>query len=150
MILRTFALWLHILGGGTWLGGNVMQAAVSRGLISGDSNVAKRWMETVHKASGPVYGTASVVILATGIYMVLSSDGAYSFGDTFVGIGIAILIIGGALAGLVFNRQTKAALAAYDSGNAAAAAPAHRAIAMWGTIDTVLVALAVLAMVAKW
>jgi Predicted integral membrane protein (DUF2269) len=148
--LRTFALWLHILGGGTWLGGNVMQTAISRGLVGGDSNVAKRFMQTVEKASGPVYGTASVLILATGIYLVLSSDGAYSFGDTFVGFGIAVLVIGGVLAGLVFNRQTKAAIAAYESGNAAAAAPAHRSIAMWGTIDTVLVALAVLAMVAKW
>jgi len=148
--LRNIALWLHILGGGTWLGANVMQAAVSRGLVSGDSTVAKRWMQTVEKASGPVYGTASAVILATGLYLVLGSDGAYSFGDTFVAIGIAILIIGGALAGLVFYRQTKVAIAAYESGNAAAAAPAHKTIAMWGTIDTVLVAVAVLAMVSKW
>ena len=150
MILRTFALWLHILGGGTWLGANVMQAVVSRGLIGDDTIVAKRWMQTVQKASSPVYGIASALILATGLYLVFGSDGAYTFGDAFVGIGIAVLIIGGALAGLVFNRQTKAAIAAYDSGNPAAAAPAHRAIAMWGTIDTVLVALAVLAMVAKW
>lgn len=146
--MRTIALWLHILGGGTWLGANIMQAAASRGLIGSDSNVALRWMQSVQKASNPVYGGASAVILATGIYLVL--DGGYSFGDTFVAIGIAILIIGGALAGLVFNRQTKVAIAAYESGNAAAAAPANKAIAMWGTIDTVLVAVAVLAMVAKW
>lgn len=147
--MRTFALWLHILGGGTWLGANVMQAVVSRGLIGDDTTVAKRWMQAVHKASNPVYGIASVLILATGIYLVLGFD-AYSFSDTFVGIGIAVLIIGGALAGLVFSRQTKAAIAAYESGNPAAAAPAHRSIAMWGTIDTLLIALAVLAMVAKW
>lgn len=126
-----------------------MQAAVSRGLVSGDSTVAKRWMQTVKKASGPVYGGASALILITGLYLVLGFD-AYSFSDIFVGIGLAILIIGGALAGLVFNRQSNVAIAAYESGNAAAAAPAHRSIAMWGTIDTVLVAVAVLAMVAKW
>jgi len=147
--LRNIALWLHILGGGTWLGANVMQAVVSRGLIGDDSTVAKRWMQAVQKASGPVYGIASALILITGLYLVLGFD-AYGFSDTFVGIGLAVLIIGGALAGLVFNRQTKVAIAAYESGNAAAAAPAHRSIAMWGTIDTLLIALAVLAMVSKW
>lgn len=148
--MRTIALWLHILGGGTWFGANLMQAAASRGLITSDSNVALRWMQAVQKASNPVYGGASAVILATGLYLVLGSDGAYSFGDAFVGIGIAVLIVGGALAGLVFSRQTKVAIAAYESGNPAAAVPANKTIAMWGTIDTVLVALAVLAMVAKW
>ena len=73
-----------------------------------------QWLKAVEKSSGPIYGTASVFILATGIYLVVSSD-TFSFGSTFVGIGIAVLIIGGAMAGLVFNRKTRQAIGHFEA-----------------------------------
>jgi hypothetical protein len=108
------------------------------------------WLKAVDKASGPIYGTASGLILLTGIYMVLSSDGAYSFGSTFVGIGIAVVIIGGALAGLVFNRKTRQAVGLFESGDSARAIPVYKSIGSWAVLDTALIAFAVLAMVSKW
>ncbi|HKX74754.1 MAG TPA: DUF2269 family protein [Acidimicrobiia bacterium] len=148
--MRTVTLWLHIMGGGTWLGANLAQLTISRGMLSGEAGTARRFMETVHKMTNPLYGTASVVILVTGVILVLTSGGTYSFGSVFVGLGIAVLVIGGALGGLVFSRKTKEALALYEAGEAASTAPLHRSIAFWGRIDTLLIALAMLAMVAKW
>jgi len=148
--LRNIALWLHIIGGGTWIGANLTQGAVSRRLTSGETSTATRWLEAVSKMSGPLYGTASVVILATGIYLVLGSDGAYSFGSTFVLIGIAILIVVGALGGAFFNPQTKKAISLFSNGNSTEGGKVINRIGWVGTIDTLLIAFAVLAMVSKW
>jgi uncharacterized membrane protein len=43
------------------------------------------------------------MLLATGIYMVLA--GVYEFRDTFVGVGILIVIVLGALGGVYFSRK---------------------------------------------
>ena len=148
--MRNIALWLHIMGAGTWIGANLTQAAVSRRLTSGDTNTAHRWLEAVNKMSGPLYGTVAVVILATGLFLVLQPDSPYSFGSTFVLIGIVVLIIGGALAGAFFTPQTKKAMSLFAGGNAAEGRLVINRIAWGGTIDTLLIAFAVLAMVSKW
>ncbi|MGH9896101.1 MAG: hypothetical protein ACREA0_29750 [bacterium] len=147
--MRNFALWLHILGGATWFGANVAQAVIGPKMMRDDAGGAV-WLRAVEKASGPIYGGAATAILATGIYLVLGSNGAYSFGSAFVGIGIAILIIGGALAGLVFGRKARQMIALYDSGNTSGVAGIYRSLRTWGVIDTLLLAVAVLAMVSKW
>ncbi|MGH8928563.1 MAG: hypothetical protein ACRDWH_09450, partial [Acidimicrobiia bacterium] len=83
------------------------------------------------------------------IYLVLASDGGYSFGSLFVGIGIAVVIISGAMAGLVFNRKTKQVIAHYEAGNEAQANTVYKSIGSWGVFDTALIAFAILAMVSK-
>ena len=148
MTLRNVALWLHIIGASMWLGTNVAQMLIGPRLVNEGAGL--QWLKAVDKASGPIYGTASVLILLTGIYMVLSSDGAYSFGSAFVGIGIAVVIIGGALAGLVFNRKTRQAIGLFESGDSARALPVYKSIGSWAVLDTALLAFAVLAMVSKW
>ena len=145
--MRDVALWLHIIGASMWLGTNVAQMLIGPKLVNGGAGL--QWLRAVDKASGPIYGSASVLILATGIYLVLSND-AFSFGSTFVGIGIAVVIIGGALAGLVFNRKTRQAIGLFESGDTAKAMPVYKSIGSWAVLDTALVAFAVLAMVSKW
>lgn len=147
--MRTFALWLHIIGAGLWLGTNVVQAVVGPRLTKIEG-AAVPWLRAVESASGKIYGTASALILLPGIYLVLASDDAYSFGSAFVGIGIAILIIGGALAGLVFTPKTRKAIGLFENGEGSQAVATFKSIGVWGAIDTVLVLFAILAMVAKW
>jgi hypothetical protein len=145
--LRNVALWLHIIGASMWIGTNVAQMLIGPKLVDGGAGL--QWLKAVDKASGPIYGSASVLILLTGIYMVLSND-AFSFGSAFVGIGIAVVIIGGALAGLVFNRKTRQAIGLFESGDSAKALPVYKSMTSWAVLDTALLAFAVLAMVSKW
>jgi hypothetical protein len=145
--LRNVALWLHIIGASMWIGTNVAQMLIGPKLVDGGAGL--QWLKAVDKASGPIYGSAAVLILLTGIYMVLSND-AFSFGSAFVGIGIAVVIIGGALAGLVFNRKTRQAIGLFESGDSAKALPVYKSMTSWAVLDTALLAFAVLAMVSKW
>ncbi len=69
-----------------------------------DRETASGWLRGVEKASGPLYGTSTAVILVTAAILVLISD-TYEFSSLFVTIGFAVIIIGGALAGLVFNKK---------------------------------------------
>jgi len=146
--LRNVALWLHIIGASMWIGTNVAQTVIGPKVVRAGAGL--QWLKAVEKASGPIYGAASGLILLTGIYLVLGSNDAYSFGSAFVGIGIAVIIIGGALAGLVFNRKTRQAIGLFESGDSAKAMPVYKSIAPWAVIDTALLAFAALAMVAKW
>lgn len=145
--MRNVALWLHIIGASMWIGTNVAQMLIGPKLVNGGAGL--QWLKAVDKASGPIYGSASVLILLTGIYMVLSND-AFSFGSAFVGIGIAVVIIGGALAGLVFNRKTRQAIGLFESGDSAKALPVYKSMTSWAVLDTALLTFAVLAMVSKW
>ncbi|HKY46868.1 MAG TPA: hypothetical protein VJQ79_02680 [Acidimicrobiia bacterium] len=145
--MRNAALWLHIIGASMWLGTNLAQLFIGPKLVNGGAGA--QWLKAVEKAGGPIYGAASGLILLTGIYLVLSND-AFSFGSAFVGIGIAVVIIGGAMAGLVFNRKTRQAIGLFESGDTARAMPIYKSIASWGMFDTALLALTVLAMVSKW
>jgi hypothetical protein len=147
--MRDILLWLHIIGGGTWFGANMAQSFIGPKLMA-NRETAPGWLRAVEKASGPLYGAASGLLLVSGIILVLISDGAYSFGSVFVTIGIAVVIIGGALAGLVFNRKTRQMIGLFESGQEAQVPAIYRSLAVWGTIDTLLIAVAILAMVSKW
>jgi uncharacterized membrane protein len=118
-------------------------------MTAGDPVTSTRWLEAVHRMSGPLYATASVLILLTGVYLVLSSD-SFGFGTLFVGIGMAIVVIGGAMAGLVFTPQTKKAIALFSADKKAEGMALMNRIGVFGVIDSLLVAFAILAMVAKW
>jgi hypothetical protein len=147
--MRDILLWLHIVGGGTWLGANLMQAVVGPRMMA-NRETAPGWLRAVEKASGPLYGSASGLLLLTGIILVLISDGAYSFGSVFVGVGLAVVIIGGALAGLVFGRKTKQMIALYDGGQETQVPAIYRSLSSWGILDSLLIIVAILAMVSKW
>ena len=147
--MRNVALWLHIIGASMWLGANVAQMLIGPKLVNEGAGL--QWLKAVDKASGPIYGAASGLILLTGIYLVLRLDNdGNEFSSAFVGIGIAVVIIGGALAGLVFNRKTRQAIGLFESGDSAKAMPVYKSIGSWAVLDTALVAFAVLAMVSKW
>ena len=145
--MRNVALWLHIIGVSMWIGANVAQMVIGPRLVKDGAGLA--WLRAVEKSSGPIYGSASGLIILTGIYLVVSND-SFSFGSAFVGIGIAVVIIGGALAGLVFNRKTRQTIGLYESDDAAKATSVYQSIAGWAVLDTALLAFAVLAMVSKW
>jgi hypothetical protein len=61
-----------------------------------------------------------------------------------------VWILGGSLYSLVIRPQTKKATVLFSSGNSAEGGRVVSRIGTFGTIDTLLIVFAVLAMVSKW
>ena len=149
--MHTFLLYLHIVGAGTWLGANFMQAAVGRRLVTTSSQVAAAWTRGLVTGGTRLYNIAGVLVLLTGIGLVLTSNGTYSFGDAFVLVGFAMMIVGGAVGGGVLGRGNKRAAVLYEEGGQSAELPPlQKRLVMWGIIDTVLLLVTILAMVYRW
>lgn len=149
MTFRDILLVLHIAGAGTWLGANVVQAVVPPALAGAGAGALAGWYRTTKKLSTRLYIPASLLILVTGVLLVLQSD-AYSFASTFVTVGFGMIIVGAILGRFVFEPGGEAAGAAVDSGDGAAIRAASGRLAMFGTIDTLLLLFTITAMVLRW
>ena len=148
MELRDILLVLHIAGAGTWLGANIIQAIAPSMAAKHGAQAAAGWYRVAGSLSTRLYMPASIVILATGIWMVLISD-AYSFGSLFVTIGFGMVVIGGLLGKFVFEPGSEEAAQAVESGDKGRIRSAAGRIAAFGTVDTLLLLFTITAMVLR-
>lgn len=140
-------LWLHIVAASAWLGANVVQAVVPPLLADGGPLVKATWARTVVGLGRRIYNPAFVVLLITGIELVRSLN--YSYGDLFVLVGIGVVIVGGALGGMVFAPSGRSLADAIEAGDDGAAQRLASKIRTFGILDTVLVLFTIYAMVAS-
>ncbi len=148
MELSQILLVLHIAAAGTWLGANVVQAVVPSMAAKQGSQAAAGWYRVTADLSSKLYMPVGIVVAATGIWMVLDSE-SYGFADLFVSIGFAVIIIGALLGKFVFEPGAERAALAIESGDQAAIKSAAGRMATFGTVDTLLVLFAIVAMVVK-
>ena len=148
MTTRTLLLALHIAGVAAWLGANFVQLVLSPRFAKGPADVAAAWTRQTIWLGERYYNAAGAVIAITGVLLVL--DGDWSWGAGFVWVGIAVLIIGGAMGGGLFGPLAKKRAAALEAGDTAAADAAQGRIIPLAFLDTALVLTAVLAMVHRW
>jgi hypothetical protein len=148
MTTRTVLLALHITAVAAWLGANFVQAVLSPRFAREAPELAAGWLRQQMWLGERYYNVAGGGIAATGVLLVL--DGDWSWGAGFVWVGISVVAIGGMLGALVFAPLAKRRLAALESGDTAAAAEALQRIILFAVLDTVLMLVAVLAMVHKW
>ena len=148
MELRDILLVLHIAGAGTWLGANIIQAVAPAMTAKQGPQAAAGWYRVAAGLSTKVYMPASILILATGIWMVLDSE-AYGFGTVFVTIGFGMIIIGALLGIVVFGPGSERAAQAIESGDKEAVRSTAGRIAAFGTIDTLLLLFTITAMVLR-
>jgi hypothetical protein len=148
-MLQNTLLVLHIVAVAVWLGASVTQLVVAPMLTRQSNDVAAAWMAASMNLARRLYPVAGVVVLVAGIGLVLM-EGGYEFSDLFVGVGIAIVILGGILGGAVFGPAAERAAAAFSSGDTATARAAMVKIARFGLLDVILLVIAIVAMVAKW
>ena len=94
------------------------------------------------------YNAAGGVLAVTGVLLVL--DGDWSWGTEFIWVGLAVVVIGGAMGGLLFGPLAKRRAAALESGDTATADEAQGRIMPLALLDTALILVAVWAMVDKW
>jgi hypothetical protein len=146
--VRTFILFLHILGAGTWLGANVTQIVASTTMGRKGGELGAAWYRTTLAMGRVLYPPAGILVAVTGIYLVVTSD-VWEFSDVFVTIGMATVVIGIVLGIAVFGRQGEIAAAAAESGNDTVFRATLARLTGFGLVDTLLVVFTIYAMVAK-
>jgi hypothetical protein len=147
--MQEFLLVIHILAAGAWIGTNFVQIATTRRVIAQGGQPAATWMSSVVYWGRVIYTPAAIVILATGIGMVLNSS-LYEFSSTFVSIGFLAVILTAALGMTVFAKGGKQAAAAFSSGDDDGGRAAAMGTMRWGILDSLVLLVALFAMVYKW
>ena len=101
-----------------------------------------------HRPSTRYFNPAGLLTALSGIGLVVASD-AYDWSDTFVSIGIAVVIAAGLIGALVHRPGGERIITALESGDRAAAARDGKKAAIWGAVTIVLLIVAVVVMVLK-
>lgn len=105
-------LVVHILAAAAWIGGGLF-ATTSFSTLA--RQIGVKQVGSLDEAIGSRYfGTSVVVLVLSGIALVLNSD-AYGWGDTFVSIGLGVVVVDGALQGTLFGPRAKKAYASEDT-----------------------------------
>lgn len=149
MSLREVLLVVHIAAAASWFGANIIQALAPSMMAKQGPAAAAGWYRTASGLSKKLYMPASILVLITGIWMVLIVE-AFEFGSLFVTIGFAMVVIGAILGIVVFDPGSRAAAEAIESGDQPRIKAAVSKIAMWGTVDTLLLLFTITAMVTAW
>ena len=142
-------LTLHILAAGTWIGASVVQWVTSNKLTAQGGAAAASWHETIAWWGRVVYSPAAVVLLATGIAMVIDSP-LWEFSNAFISIGFLAVIAGAAIGITKLAKGSTRAAAAFSAGDDSTGQAEFAATIPWAALDSLIVVVAVAAMVGKW
>ncbi len=141
-------LVLHIVGVSTWLGANMVQFLSTRRLVAQGGQVAAAWTGMTLLWARILYMPAAILVLVTGTWLVLDTEWEFSHG--FVSIGFTVIIIATILGIVVTAKIGERATAAFGSGDDASGNAEINKLIAWAILDTLLVVIAIFAMVGKW
>src|SRR5688572_14506683 len=142
-------LIIHILAAAAWIGGGLLNGFVAPRISrSGLEGAALAWARVASQAGTHYFNPAGLLTALSGIGLVVVSD-AYDWSDTFVSIGIAVVIAAGLIGALVHRPGGERIVTALESGDRAAAARDGKRAAIWGAVTIVLLIVAVVVMVLK-
>jgi hypothetical protein len=148
MTFRDILLVFHIAGAGTWLGANIVQAIVPPAAARAGTVTLAGWYRITSVLARRLYMPAALLILLTGVLLVLQSD-AYGFGDLFVTIGFAMIVVGAILGIVIFGPGGEAAAAAVETEDVSRIRSAVAKLSAWGVVDTLLLLFTIAAMVLR-
>ena len=107
--MRILLLYGHIVGAIVWIGGAVMFNVLSgRMRKAGNADQVTHIVEESVWLGKSFYTPAAIWVLVTGITLVLTSSGAFDFKDTFVVVGIAVVIASGITGGAYYGKEAEA------------------------------------------
>lgn len=148
--MRNAMLIIHILAVALWLGGSVMNGVINAKIAKSDDVGAKAALAKSEVSLGTqFYMPAAIVTLLSGIVLVLVSDGAYDFASIWVTVGVLSIIVAAVLGPVKFLPLSRQIADGYASGDTASAEAAVKQITMWSSLNTGLIALALILMVIK-
>jgi uncharacterized membrane protein len=144
-----FAKFLHVLATIVWVGGALL--VVITGFRIGSADPAHRlgFARDAVFLGRWVFTPAIVVALGAGIWMVLDADPAFTFSQTWIVIGLGVLVVSGGIGTGFIIPQTRFAIGLAESGDGPGAAGLMRRVAMAGRVNVVLLLAAVWVMVFK-
>lgn len=145
---RELLLVVHIASVAAWLGANFVQLFLGPWFTRRGGEAAIAWHEAATRLTSRYYNVAGAVLVLSGVLLVLELDHAWSAG--FVGVGITVVIIGAALGILFFGPTARRLADAEREVDAAERRRLGRMYVALACVDTLLVLLAVLAMVKRW
>ena len=141
-------LLIHIASAGTWLGANMVQMATPGLALAQGPATAAGWARITAALARRLYMPASILLLASGVGLVMNSP-VYGFGDLFVNIGFAVIVIGAVLGIVVFAPNAERLARAYEVGDQPEIKAANGRLARFGALDTVLVLVAIAVMILR-
>jgi uncharacterized membrane protein len=142
--LYDWLLFAHILAGMVWVGGLAMLVAVgTRTRRSADPDAIARFVRSLRVLGPAVLAPAAGLLLVFGIWMVADSS-AWDFGQTWVLVGLALLIASVVVGAAYLSRTGIAA------ERAVAAADHREAARQLGRWAWGIGAILVLLVVATW
>ena len=147
--MRDLLLVLHIVGVATWLGANMVQFISTKRLVAQGGQVAAAWTGMTLLWGRILYMPAAILVLITGTWLVLDSEWA-EFSHAFVSVGFTVIIISAILGMVVIAKIARRAISAFEAGDAAAGNAEVNKLIPWAVLDTVLVVIAIFAMVGTW
>lgn len=147
--MRNLLLVLHILAAAIWLGANAVQAFAGPRSESASREARAWWADTTGAMAKVLYNVAGVVILLSGVGLVVESE-VWTFSERFVSVGFAAVIIGAVLGMVVFGPGSRRLSEAIHRGDVQTEQATASRLRLFGLLDTIVVVVAVVAMVAKW
>ncbi len=148
-MLRNSVLALHIIGVAAWLGANAVLAFAAPMNNSAEAPVRRWWAQLQQKMGRVYYTVAGVLVLLSGIYLVIDNE-FIKFSDAFISIGFVVVLIAILLGIFVMGPGTEELIKTIDEGDKSREASINNRLAAVGLVDSLLVLLAIFAMVAKW
>ncbi len=148
MQLRDVLLVLHIAGAAAWLGANILQGYVPVLAARQGTEAVAGWYRVTGELSKKFYMPASILVLATGIWMVLIDD-SIAFEDPFIAIGIGMVVVGALLGILVYSPGSEDAAVAIESRDENAVAKTTGKLARFGALETILLLITIAVMVTR-
>ncbi|MCO5329020.1 MAG: hypothetical protein M9961_02935 [Ilumatobacteraceae bacterium] len=145
---RNVLLWLHIVGVAAWLGCNLALFVLSPWFARRGAAVAAAFAEATTYLATRYYNAAGGVVGVTGVLLVVHTG--YAWHSAFVIAGLAALVVGAALGVVVFAPSGRALATAHRDGDVEGARRLTARTASFLLVDTTVVMVTALAMVARW
>lgn len=148
--MQTTLLFFHILGVGAWLGANITQFALAGRFSSVGGTTAATYHRGTVAMGRMLYTPAALLVLITGILLITTGEEGYGFDAPFISIGFFAVIIGAGMAMALFAPRARKAADLHETGDKPAAVAVERQIATFGWVDTVVILVAIAAMIGRW
>jgi uncharacterized membrane protein len=139
---------IHVLAAIVWLGGALVTGVLVLRLKLAEPGHRLGFARDLAFVGERVYAPAAVVSLVFGVWMVLDRD-AYEFSQAWILIGLIGLLVTAALATGFMIPQTKKAIGYMESGNGPAAGAVIRKVGVVSRLATLILLVALWAMVFK-